>query len=277
MSPEMSRRPINIEPVVLRDQGAELGLMGEETRRIMEKAREAEYSTSSGSRFSSLESLGISPGLVRTSDCYLYLVVLDDSGSILKANADDDVRDAYNGFIEKIKEAKESGLIRSDILVAVAGLNAGVIRPYCRIQDATPLSDYDYRASDEYGTPLFDVTVQAHSLQMSKVTELALHGITARTATMIITDGEDSGSHLSASDVASVVTDLVHDRHHVIEGIYRGACRKSTFREMAIPDEWIRSGGESMEELLNEFVRFSQSSMSEFEGGAHKRTDVTIG
>lgn len=277
MNPEMSRRPINIEPVVLRDQGADLGLMGDETRRIMQRAAEVEYADSYGSKFSSIESLGINPSQIRTRECYLYLVVLDDSGSILKANADDDVRDAYNGFIAKMQEAKASGLIHSDVLVAVAGLNSGVIRPYCRIQDATPLTEYDYSAKEDYGTPLFDVTVQAHSLQMAKYTELSLHGYTARTATMIITDGEDSGSHLSAADVAAVVTDLVHDRHQVIEGIYRGACRKSTFREMGIPDDWIRSGGESKEELLNEFVRFSQSSMSEFEFGANQRKDVTIG
>ena len=277
MEPNSQRRPINIEPVVLTQQGAELGLMSRDTRRIMEQAREVEFNEESRRSFSGLDSLGISPHMIRTPECYLYLVVLDDSPSIREAHAESDVLNAYNGFLETFKKAKASGKIHSDVLIAVAGLNRGVIRPYTRVEDAQPLTFVDYQADGQNGTPLFDVTIQAHGLQMAKTTELALHGITARTGTLIVTDGQDSSSRLSASDVAAVVSDLVGERHHVIEGIYRGNANHSTFAQMAIPKDWIRSGGESEDELLDEFCRFSQASMSEFTNRDKLNAGVTIG
>ena len=111
----------------------------------------------------------------------------------------------------------------------------------------------------------------------AKTTELTLYGITARTGTLIVTDGQDNSSRLGAADVAMVVADLVGTRHHVIEGIYRGQANPSTFASMGIPEDWIKSGGESKDELLNEFARFSQASMSEFTDGDKLNAGVTIG
>ena len=276
MGPNAQRKPINIEPEVLTAQGAELGLMTHQTKKIMDYAASNDTDSDTRRTFSGLESLGISPSLIHTPECYLYLIVLDDSGSIRRARAESDVLEAYNGFIKVFKEAKASGLIHSDVLVAVAGLNRGVIRPYCRIEDAAALTFAEYQADGEY-TPLFDVTVQAHRLQMAKTTELALYGITARTGTLIVTDGQDNCSRLSAANVSEVVTDLTATRYHVIEGIYRGQADPSTFASMGIPPDWIRSGGESKQDLLNEFCRFSQASMSEFSDGENLNTGVTIG
>lgn len=241
-------------PRALLEQAADLSLFPEKTISLIQGVNR-------GRAWQSVNDLGASPEEIQKTECYLLLVVLDDSGSM--TGAERDAARAFNEFLNDYKAAKASEDISSDVLIAVAGLNRGIIYPYSRIENASPLADYYAGGS----TPLYDVTLKAQGLQIAKTTELSLYGIAVKTVTLLITDGRDQASTASAAEVSSVMQAIQEDRNHIVGGIYRGDARESTFREMGIPARWILDGGSGGKDLLNAFSRFSKASRNALSKG----------
>lgn len=249
---------IKLEPGVLLEQASDLSLFPQKTISLIQGTK------SRGGPWDAIENLGASPEDIRRTECYLLLVVLDDSGSM--RGAEREAGEAFNAFLKDYKQAKKSEEISSDVLIAVATLNRGLIYPYTRIENARSLDSY-YAGGN---TPLYDVTLKAEGLQIAKTTELALYGVAVKTVTLLITDGCDEGSYAPASEVKRVLKSIQQDRNHIVGGIYRGWARKSTFTEMGIPAKWVLDGGSGGRDLLNAFSRFSKASrtaLSKGDGG----------
>lgn len=209
--------------------------------------------------------LGVDPEKLSRQRCYLIMLVLDDSGSM--GGYEDAVVDAAKAFVKEYKDARESEKIHSDVLVAVGTLNGGLIIPY------TDVRTFDGHLLDGFnadgGTPLFDVTNSALSLQMAKTTELALLGITSKTITVLMTDGCDGHSRLSSNEVRPVIKGLDNDgrMNHIVAGIYLGNADKSVFTSMGMKDEWILGSAQDAAKLVDTFSRLSKLSMMALSNG----------
>lgn len=247
--------PITLDPAQLLQQAASLNLFPQRAVQTIGNYR-------SGEAWDDIEDLGASPDQIRKTECYLLLVVLDDSGSM--QGAESETVEAYNAFLNDYKQAKASEQISSDVLIAVAALNRGIMYPYTRIEDAQPLSPY----YADGGTPLYDVTLKAHGLQIAKTTELSLYGVNVKTVTLLITDGYDEHSRAPVGEVKKVIESVQENRNHIVGGIYRGRAREETFTNMGIPKKWVLDGGGSGSALLNAFSRFSRASRSALTAGA---------
>lgn len=244
-----------LNPGTLLAQAADLSLFPQQTISVINNI-------SRGASWDSIQDLGASPEEIQKTECYLLLVVLDDSGSM--RGSERDVMEAYNAFLDDYKTAKKSEEISSDVLIAVAGLFEGIIYPYTRIEDAKPLSEF-YAPGGS--TPLYDVTIKAEGLQIAKTTELSLYGISVKTVTLLITDGRDNASYARVSDVENVLQSIQEDRNHIVGGIYRGDADQYTFSGMGVPPKWILDGGRGGKDLLNAFSRFSRASRSALSKG----------
>ena len=257
IDPGQGVSPITLDPDVLLQQAASLSLFPQQTISAISNYR-------GGDPWDDIGDLGASPEVIQKTECYLLLVVLDDSGSM--QGAEGETVAAFNEFLNDYKQAKASEQISSDVLIGVAALNRGIIYPYTRIEDARALTNGEFYA--EGGTPLYDVTLKAHGLQIAKTTELSLYGISVKTVTLLITDGYDEHSRAPVSEVKKVVESVQEDRNHIVGGIYRGRAREDTFSAMGLPTKWILNGGDGGRDLLNAFSRFSRASRSALSKGA---------
>jgi len=99
---------------------------------------------------------------------------------------------------------------------------------------------------------------------LAKAQEFSDNGVPVRTVTLIITDGADCGSvRASASNVASLVADMLRTENHIIAamGINDGGTDfHQVFKEMGIRDEWILTPSNSDTEIRKAFQVFSQSA-----------------
>lgn len=203
--------------------------------------------------------LGVDPEKLSRQRCYLIMLVLDDSGSM--KGHESSVINAASEFIKEYSEARRSEKIHSDVLVAVGRLNGGLIIPYTDVRnfDADDLSSYEAAGN----TPLFDVTNCAISLQIAKTTELALNGITSKTITVLMTDGNDYGSRLDSNNLKTVVKGLDIDgkSNHIVAGIYLGDANRNVFKSIGLKEEWILGSGRDSSKLIDTFSRLSKLSM----------------
>ncbi len=219
------------------------------------------------------EFLGVDAGKLSRHRCYLVMLVLDDSGSM--DGYGDSVVSATKEFIKQYRDARKAEEIHSDVLVAVGTLNGGLLIPYTDVRtlDVEALDDFDTNG----GTPLFDVTNAALSLQMAKTTELALNGITSKTMTVLMTDGCDQHSRLDCNEVRSVIKGLSNGEKndHIVAGIYLGNADRSVFQSMGLKPEWILGSAHDSAKLLDTFSRLSKLSMLALQGG-NAGTDKAI-
>lgn len=181
--------------------------------------------------------LGIPADQVHAAEVILVTKLIDDSGSIKMANNVDAMIDGGNSFDSALQDAKES----DNILVTTRYLNGKVLYPYTPLDQVTKMTSANYQATG--GTPLYDQTVETLRTVMAKYLEFRNNGVTVRTITIILTDGQDEHSRrYHASDVANVVQDMLLAEDHIIQaiGFNNGRCDfKRVFSEMGIPDQWI--------------------------------------
>jgi hypothetical protein len=145
-----------------------------------------------------------------------------------------------------------------------------VLNPYRPIEDVVRMHDKNYNPS--LGTPLYDQTVVLLGTVLAKSQEFTRNGVSARTVTLIITDGGDCHSQNSrAKDVAALVKDLQRAENHIVAamGINDGTTDfRKVFRDMGIDDKWILTPGQSDKEIRQAFQVFSQSAVRVSQGAA---------
>jgi hypothetical protein len=207
--------------------------------------------------------LGVSADDIDASEVFLNGILIDDSSSIRFAGNTDHVRSGHNAVLEALKDSKSE----NDILVLAMALNAGLLYSVRSVTSAPQLDTANYNPNG--GTPLYDQIPVILGTILAKEREFAAQGIPVRTATLIVTDGQDQGSRNTARDVRPVIEDLLKRENHIVAamGIDDGSTVfRRVFREIGIPDEWILTPGNSPSEIRKAFQVYSRSSVQASQG-----------
>ena len=99
---------------------------------------------------------------------------------------------------------------------------------------------------------------------IAKVQEYSDEGIAVRTATLIVTDGNDQhSSKYGAADCKALIQDLLAMEMHIVAGMGIDDGKtdfKAVFNEMGIEDKWILTPGDDAGEIRKNFAVFSKSA-----------------
>jgi len=203
--------------------------------------------------------LGIDVDMVEASEVVLVTQIIDDSSSIQFGGNKQVMIDGHNLVLDSVSESK----MKDNVLAHTRLMHAGTLMPYGLIDSVIHLDGTNYRPSGD--TPLFDATVATLGAVLAKAKEFEDNGVAVRTITLIATDGGENASRniRHASEVASVVRDMLQAETHIIAGMgiddnYTDF--QQVFSEMGIPDEWILTPGNTEKEIRAAFQLFSSSA-----------------
>jgi hypothetical protein len=210
--------------------------------------------------------LGVHVDDVQASEVVLVTVMPDDSGSIASAGHAQTVCDGHNLVLDALLSSQQ----KDGILFHTRYLNGTVLNPYRPLEDVVRMHAKNY--DPNLGTPLYDQTVVLLGTVLAKAQEFTRNGVTARTVTLLITDGADMHSqHQRARDVAALVKDLQRAENHIVAamGISDGQTDfRRVFQEMGIEDKWILTPGQRAQDIRAAFQVFSQSAVRVSQGAA---------
>jgi len=172
-----------------------------------------------------------------------------------KSNAEA-VRIGHNAVIQALLESETP----SAIWFHTRYLNGDQLNPWSPLAGLTRMNRHNYRP--ERGTPLYDETVVMLGSTIAKLQEFRNNWVEVRTATLIVTDGDDTESRLQTpSSVKSVVTDMYKMGIHIIAamGIDDGKTDfRKVFIEMGIKESLILTPGSTPEEIRKAFGLFGK-------------------
>lgn len=201
--------------------------------------------------------LGVSPDDVAASEVVLVSMMPDDSGSMAGVNAQL-AREGHNLVLDSLADSKQA----DGILAHTRYLNGHILYPYRPIAQAVRLDSMNYDPA--LGTPLYDQSIVLFGTVLAKAEEFEQNGVPARTVTLLITDGADTGGRYKAKDVAKLVKDMRKAEKHIIAamGIDDGVTDfRAIFRSMGIDDKWILTPKNTAHDIRSAFLLFSKSAV----------------
>lgn len=209
--------------------------------------------------------LGMPADQVQTSEVVLTGFMPDDSGSIRFAGNAQAVREGHNLLIDEMSASKQA----NTILFHTRYLNGHILNPFMPIAQALRMDAKNYDPC--LGTPLYEQTIVFLGTMLAKYQECSDNGISARTISLLLSDGADTSSG-SPKKVRSVVTDMLKQERHIIAAMGvddgGGTDFRVVFREMGIPDEWIMTPKDA-KEMRRAFRLFSQSAVRASQSAAN--------
>lgn len=218
--------------------------------------------------------LGVSADNVQASEVVLVTMMPDDSGSINFAGNAQSVRDGHNIVVDSLLESKQS----DNVLVHTRYLNGFVLYPYCSLDQAKKMDQYNYNPNE--GTPLYDQSIVLLGTVLAKTKEFSDNGVPVRTITLILTDGCDQHSRThNANSVKSIVNDMLMAENHIVAaiGVEDGRTDfRGIFREMGLRDNWILTPGNNKSDIRRAFQVFSKSA-TQVSQGAMNFSKAAIG
>lgn len=205
------------------------------------------------------QSLG-SSDLAEITDVLLLSILVDDSQSIGWAKNTNVVIRGHNRIVQVIMEAG----VMSHVLLHTKLLNDRVVNAYRPLASAVPLGPENYREEQFGGTPLFRQSVVLLGSVAAKTQELEARGKTARSITLIITDGDDQHSEgTTAGHVRWLATDMRKSNRHIIAGmgVEDGSTNyRQIFRDMGIPDKRHLTPSAGEDKIIKAFQDFGQEA-----------------
>ena len=203
--------------------------------------------------------MGIDVGQVQSSAVTLVTVLLDDTGSV--AGNAQEVVNGHNDSIDALTESKQ----RDSVIFHSRALSGQIYTPYVDLMNAPRLVLGVYDPSLGH-TPLFDQTKIVLGTVIAKAQEFADEGISCRTITLIVTDGDDNSSRNTVpSQLATIVQDMLRQERHIIcgMGISSGYVDfRKIFKSMGLQDQWILTPNNTKHDIRQAFNVFSQSAVS---------------
>lgn len=213
---------------------------------------------------------GVSIDDIQASEVILVNLLVDDSSSI-NWGAEDPatgqrtsnvpfVIDGHNLIPNSLEGAKAAQA--ENIIVMTTTLNSGLLSNYKMVSSATRLDTSNYTASG--GTPLYERMLEVLRRCVEKTHELEDTGVSVRTITVVITDGDNNGGGYP-SDVKKVVESLLMQEIHIVAavGIDDGSTDfRGVFRDCGVPDQWILTPANNETEIRKAFAMVSQSAVT---------------
>jgi hypothetical protein len=177
------------------------------------------------------------------------------------AHMADEARQAQHLMVDTLEGSKQS----EGVLLATWTFEDTPVHPYQPLTNVPRLDAQNYNPWRS-NTPLFTSTIRTLGGVLAKTQEFAANGVAVRSVTVIISDGGDNASHPhTASDVATVVSDLEHQEMHIVLfiGIDDGGWTdfKKVAADMGIRDDRVMTIGNSASELRRAIQVASQSAL----------------
>ena len=198
-------------------------------------------------------------GDLGASEVLLVKLVMDDSSSILYGDNTQHVIDGHNLMVDALRDSKASGAV----LISCQYLNGEVLYPFVTLDKALRMTNDNYQAIG--GTPLYDTTAVTLASVVAKAAELEDAGLPVRTATYIVTDGNDEHSRKHRPDtIRPIVEGMLRTESHIIGamGIDDGRTDfRQVFGGMGFHDRWILTPANTPTEIRAAFGTFSQSAV----------------
>lgn len=166
----------------------------------------------------------------------LVRFLLDDSSSIKEGGNTGAVIEGYNGCLDTMMQAPGKVYVRTSFLN-----NTGAVESFASPKNAERLTPRTYRPSGN--TPLFRRSAEVLQSVLRNTKRLTQEGKTARSMTIIFTDGGDSYNGGTAQDVKRIVDAMLATGDHIV-----GACAVNdgytnfweVFMSMGISERWIK-------------------------------------
>lgn len=227
--------------IILIDSARKAGVISEESRKALGKIDPKKLS------------LGSSIGQYKRDDVLLAATLIDDSGSLNSQSSAEAVRIGHNAVI--------SALLDSDAPSAIwfhtRYLHGYELNPWNQLERATKMDSRNYRPND--GTPLYDETAVILGSIIAKTQEFRDNWTTVRSATLIVTDGEDTESNLQTpSTIKSIVTDMYDTGIHIVAAMGIGSNFRNLLMQMGIRENLILTSGSTPEEIREAFGLFAK-------------------
>jgi hypothetical protein len=201
----------------------------------------------------------IDNGTLGSSAYTIVSLLLDDTGSV--AGNAQEVVNGHNDTIDAMMDSKQ----RDSVIFHSRALSGQIYTPYVDLINAPKLVLGVYDPSLGH-TPLYDQAKIMLGAVIAKAQEFADEGISCRTITLIVTDGDDNSSRNTVpSQLATVVKDMRRQERHIVcgMGINSGYVDfRKIFRSMGLEDQWILTPKNTKHELRQAFNMFSQSAVS---------------
>ena len=193
------------------------------------------------------------------NETLLVTLDIDDSGSIrfVPGNTEE-IRKGHNQCRDEVLAGSKSA---AAVLMHTRYLNGDVLYPYSPLISVPDMDVQNYNPTG--GTPLYDSMLETFAVVLAKVQECIDAAIPCRTVTAIITDGGDTGSYASPSDVKSIVEDMIKAETNIIIGVGvsdNSTDFKSVFKSCGIPEEWVLTPQNTPSEWRKVFGVVSKSS-----------------
>lgn len=221
------------------------------------------------------DALGVPVLDVTATEVLLVAVMVDDSGSIRFGGNSQAIRDGVNSVVEALEaDAEVEG-----IQYFLRYLNGEIIYPFGSLDGVPRLDSTNYDPMS--GTPLYDESVEFLKAIIAKTEEFRQWNIPVRSVILIVTDGQDEHSYRhTASDVKSVVSDMLMTEEHIVAGMGvdagNGVDFKSIFMEMGIREEWIYETGPMAGESKDDFLRRIRRGFNRFSKSAVRASKSAV-
>jgi len=213
------------------------------------------------------QGFGVKVGDVKAAEVVLVTLLIDNSGSIrFVAGNTEAVRDGHNSVLAALGDSKQQDGILVMCRYFTPGPNSScVLYPYCALKDAVQMTPQNY--DPDGGTPLYEQTVVTLGGVVAKAQEFEDNGVSVRTVTAIITDGNDEnpGGKATTSHCKSLVDDMLAAEKHIVcaMGIDDGGRTdfQKVFNDMGIQSQWILTPKNTPKEIRKAFGTISQSAV----------------
>ena len=203
------------------------------------------------------QGLGVVPDDIEATELIIVKIIMDDSGSM--APNTQIACDGHNLVLDAMLETKQ----KNGIIMSCDYFNAGLLYPFVQVEQATRMSAANYRAYG--GTPLYERSIVGYGGIIAKTQEFGNAGVPARSVSLVVSDGGDTGRPGRVKDVRAIVEDMLRAENHIVAamGIDDGMTDfRQVFKDMGIRDQWILTPKDSKHDIRQAFVTFSQSAVT---------------
>ena len=199
------------------------------------------------------------------SDVTLITVLIDASSSIADRGLEQAIRDGQNHLVDAFRGSRE----RDSVLMALWTFNnaAQVVHSYLPADDATRLDTKSYRAAGS--TSLYDTWCDALLANVAYAQRLRDGGTPCRSVVVVLTDGEDVGSHRSAGDCHRLSRDVLASEQFTLAfvGVGRDVDFHAVAKAMGVPDSCVLVERDATPGALRRaFAMVSQSAIRASQG-----------
>lgn len=181
-------------------------------------------------------------------DVLLVGLALDSSYSIHKHGNTEAVRQGHNEFMLRFREGTTAA-----VQAYVRDLNGKEYSRFASPRGIRPLTRWNYRPAGR--TRLFDGTLETLLELRGRILALEETGRSARVVCAVMTDGKDTESRRSASEVEAMVEDLRRTARWLFLGMGVGGevDFHAVFASMGIPREFVVTCARRDEEIRDSF------------------------